>query len=180
LTASPAAAQGIGARAGVNLSNITFDDPDVLATEARVGFLVGGFVTFRPEAAWGLQVEGQIARRIVRFESVIDDTMTYVEIPVLLRVAVFRSDTVVIQGLGGASVNYLLQASESANGGDPVDIKGTLEPWEVTLVIGADVEFKGRWIAGARYFYGMTQVYRESTTFPARQQGFQITGGYRF
>jgi len=176
----PVSAQGIGARGGVNISNISFSDPDVLTTEARVGWLAGGFVTFRPERAWGLQVEGQVAARTVRFEAAIDDTMTYLEIPALVHVSVYRGDTLVVRGLGGASFNYLLQAEERAGGGDPADIKGTLEPWEVAVVIGADAEFKGRWIVGGRYFYGVTQVYREHADFPARQQGFQITAGYRF
>jgi hypothetical protein len=178
--ARPVSAQGIGARGGVNVSNISFSDPDVLTTEARVGWVVGGFVTFRPEASWGLQVEGQIASRVVRFESAIDDTMMYLEVPVLLRVPVYRGDTLVVRGLGGVSANYLLKAEERAVGGDPADIKGTLEPWEVAVVIGADAELKGRWIVGGRYFYGLTQVYREHADFPAHQQGFQITAGYRF
>ena len=180
LMVRPASAQGLGARGGVNFSTITFDEPDVLATAARVGIVAGGFVTFRPESPWGLQVEGQIAQRTVRFESVIADTMTYLEFPVLVRVGVYRSDTFAVQGLGGVSVNYLLQAEERVDGGDPADIKGTLEPWEAAVVTGADAEFKGRWIVGGRYFYGLTQVYRESGDFPARQQGFQITAGYRF
>lgn len=178
--ANPAGAQGLGARGGVNFSNIVFDDPDLLATEARADFLAGGFATFRREAAIGLQIEAQVARRTVRFEPTIDDTMTYLEVPVLVRVGVYRGDRLVIHGLGGVSANYLISATESVAGADPDDIAPAIEPWDVALVIGADAQVRRRWIIGARFFYGLLQVYREHGDFPARQQGFQVTAGYRF
>jgi hypothetical protein len=173
-------AQEIGARFGATLSNIVFDTPDLLEVQARVGWVGGGFVAFLPKARVGLQVEGLISRRVIRFLPSVDDTLTYLEIPGLVRVNVYRGETFVVHALGGGGFHYLLSASESIDGGDADDVKAAFKPWEFALVVGADAQLKERWVFSARYLYGLTQVYQASDDFPATQRGFQFTAGYRF
>jgi hypothetical protein len=173
-------AQEIGARFGASLSNIAFDTPDLLEVQARVGWVGGGFVSFLPKSRVGLQVEGLISRRVIRFLPEIDDTLTYLEVPGLVRVNVYRGETFVVHALGGGAFHYLLGATESIGGGDAEDVKTAFKSWEFALVVGADAQLKERWVFGARYIYGLTQVYQESGDFPANQRGFQFTAGYRF
>jgi hypothetical protein len=181
LAPAPAHAQEIGARFGATLSNIVFDTPDLLEVQTRVGWVGGGFVTFLPKARVGLQVEGLISRRVIRFLPSVDDTLTYLEIPGLVRVNVYRGESFVVHALGGGGFHYLLSASESIDGVDADDVKDKYKPWEFALVVGADAQLKERWVFSARYIYGLTQAYQEaSEDFPAKQRGFQFTAGYRF
>lgn len=179
VAAAPARAQVIGARGGINLPTIAFDDPNLFEVKANPGWVAGGFVTFLPAARLSVQVEGLVSRRLVTLDTLIDDAMTYVEIPVMLRVGLYRRARLTVHALAGASANVLIAASESFNGNSAGDIRPTLEPWEIAAVVGADARIKDRWVVGFRYLYGLTQVYRASAEFPARQQGYEITFGYQ-
>ena len=176
LSVPPAAAQtvlvpaptdsglSIGAKGGVTLANISFDpDRTILANDAKPSFVVGGLVNLPIAGDCRCRLEGLYARRVIEFEGSIEDTLTYLEVPMLLRYAALRKTGWRVHALGGAVYSRLLKAEELVIE-PPDDIKDIMEPNDLAVSIGADFEWRGKWVFDFRYLYGLSEVYAD----PAR------------
>ena len=127
----------------MTLANISFDqDRTILATKAKPSFVVGGLVNLPIAGRLSLQVEGLYARRVIEFEGFIEDTLTYLEVPMLLRYAALRKTGWRVHALGGVVYSRLLKAEELVIE-PPDDIKDIMEPNELAVSIGADFEWRG-------------------------------------
>jgi len=176
---------GYGPKGGISLTTQKFEQKQtLLSPSAEIGWLVGGLV--RQNLFWSiqLQVEGLYSQRRTTFSDVITDTLTYFEVPILLRYPVYGPESWRIHVVGGAVVSHLLEAREkvgSFTSGESDDITDKLQPNDTALSIGADVQIKRRWVADFRYLYGLSEVYRDAgPLFAAKQRAIQVTISYRF
>ena len=177
--AVPAAAQSFGAKGGYNTGSVSFqEDRSGLVTAAQPSFVAGGWIRFPLFGRFDLQVEGLYSKRVTKFEDVIKDSLTYFELPALLRYRLTQGPSWRFHVVGGAVYGHLLDASEEFSGTSE-DIKHLIEPNDLALSIGADFE-RGKWLFDFRYLYGLTEVYADpGSLFSARQKVIQITAGYR-
>ena len=184
--AERAAAQsfGYGAKGGISFTTQKFEEKQtLLSPSAEMGWVAGGLD--RQNLFWSLelQVEALYAQRRTSFSDTVTDTLTYLEVPILLRYPVFGPPSWRVHVVGGVVWSHLLEAREevgSFTSGAGDDIADKLEPNETAASIGADVQFKRRWVADFRYLYGLSEVYRSGPPFVAKQRGFEITVSYRF
>jgi hypothetical protein len=184
LCGGAAEAQVFGVKGGVNLSTVSYDDFDI-STPQKPAVVAGAFVRLRPARAIELQIEGLFTQRkwgVGGLEEVgtsITNTVTYVEMPVLLRYPLMTSGSARIRVHGGASFSYLLKADETVNG-ETFDSKDAYAPWDAALAAGAEIELKDRWVFDVRYLFGVTRLYHVEAEIPAKARSVQITAGYRF
>lgn len=170
---------GFGAKAGVGITTLAEDTS--LRVASRRGVVAGGFTNLKLFRPIDLQVEVLFARRDAIFEKVVTDELTYVELPVLARYTVRRRASWRVHVLGGATFGYVTEARESFQGGSSDDIKDKIEPYDLAAAVGADAEWKGRWVFDVRYLHGLTGIYVDvPDAFQAKHRVLQITAGYRF
>lgn len=177
--AVPARAQsfGYGAKAGLNLVNVSFESDD-LATSAKPGIVAGGFVTLALGSKLSAEVDVYYSQRRFTFdEGDIEDRLASVELPILLRFRVISRESWQVSAVGGVALSFVQSAEETISGVTD-DITSLIESQETSAVVGAQVQLGRRIVVDVRYLYGVTDVYT-AAAFPAKTRGFQITGGYR-
>jgi len=175
--ATPAAAQAVIARGGVDFTNASFDDTD---TSAEPGF-VGGVAVRFGNGRTTLQVEGLFAQKRISFSTnLIEDHIWYLEVPAVVRYGLWRSAAGrTAQIFGGGVAGFRLAASEKI-GDESSDIKDALKSVTGGIVVGGDVQITGLWSFDVRYTFGMTGAYN---TLDGGSTGklntLQATLGYR-
>ncbi len=179
-SAPPAWAQSIGARGGLNLSTIAVDPAGELGEiNQRPGGAVGGFITFREAARLSFDVSGLLSVRRVGFGPGISDTITYLEAPLVARYLVMRPGNVPVRVIGGAAPAFRLAASESVDG-DSFSVKEAYKAVDLAIVVGAQAEWKSKWLIDVRYLFGVSDVYEITAGGEqTRQRGLQFLVGYR-
>ena len=179
--AAAAAAQTVGAKAGVTRMHVSFDDPAPITGSPDVGVVAGGFATFGLWSRVSVQVEALFAERTTRFEASFTDRLRYLEVPVLLRYRAWSRGAVDVRAHAGASIGFLLSATETF-AGTTQDISEAIRGREVAAVAGVDVAWR-RLVVDARYLHGLSKLYAAqaapATEFRAYQRGFEVTAGWR-
>jgi len=175
--ATPAAAQAVIARGGIDFTNASFDDTD---TSAEPGF-VGGVAVRFGNGRTTLQVEGLFAQKRISFSTnLIEDHLWYLEVPAVIRYGLWKSAAGrTVQIFGGGVAGFRLAASEKV-GDESTDIKDALKSVTGGIVVGGDVQITGRWSLDVRYNFGLTGAYN---TLDGGSTGklhtIQVTAGYR-
>jgi hypothetical protein len=180
--ASPALAQALGVKAGVTFTTQRVTPDDALGDiHQKSGLVAGGFVTFGERRRLVLEVGGQLALRRTGFGPDIEDKLTYLEVPVVIRWPFLSFGERALSALAGGSVNFLLSAKESISG-ETYDVKSAYESIDAAAVVGAHVAWSDRWSFEGRYLYGLIDPYVEAefVGIKTRQHGFQFSAGYRF
>ena len=91
-----------------------------------------------------------------------------------------------IRALGGASMGFRIAATETVSvpdvqAEDSDSVKDAYKPFDFAVVVGAQAEWKSRWVFEGRYLFGLSDVYEVTVGgFETSQRGFQILVGYRF
>src|SRR5262249_37491544 len=139
----------------------------------------GGFMTFHDDARLSFEVSGLLAIRRIGFGTDITDSVTYVEAPVLARYSAMSSGNVRVRAIGGVVPAFLLRASENDDG---VHFSATdaYKSLDVAIAVGAQAEWKKRWVFEGRYLISLVDVYEfQAGSERTRQRGLQILVGYR-
>ena len=182
--ARAAFAQEITIKGGVNMATISFspepDSPTLPGGSWRPGVIAGISFMPRPSNRGGIQIEALIRQGGVRNLLRQDDAIrvTYLDIPVLLHVDVFRGSSTSVFLVGGPALAVNLQASYEDDGVTE-SVKDDIEPIDVLLVVGGGVEV-GRMTFEARYNWGLRTAFHDSElqgTF--KNQSFAIMAGVR-
>ena len=183
LVSPDARAQTFGVKAGVTSSSVAFDSsPPPADPRAARGFLIGGFLGIPIGGRLTLQAEALLVERRTDFadgpdaEALFTDTLRYLEVPLLGRYHLFSWTGASVAVEGGLGFSRMLTAREEYDGGDD-DIAPAIESRELSAMAGAVVEWR-RIVAGVRYQYGLTDIYR-ADSFPARGRALQVSVGYR-
>ena len=141
------------------------------------------FLRFWPAKALSIQTEALVTQLVIDFSSEGADstnTLTNLEVPVLLRYTVVSGESLRVRALGGGAMDFVLLARENV-GDQSLDIRQTVAPWGVSLVAAGEVEWR-RWVFDVRYLFGLTDIYHQDVaeTIPAKQRSLQVTAGWRF
>lgn len=178
--AESASAQSLWVNGGINLSTVHVSPPESLGdVSGEVGVTAGASLTFHDAARLAYELRGQLSMRRVAFGPDITDTITYIEVPVVARYAFVRGEGMTIRALGGGSMAFRIAASESVLG-DSSSVKDAYKPFEFAVVVGAQAEWKNRWVFEGRYLFGLSEVYDVTIGgMETSQRGFQILVGYR-
>lgn len=182
-SAAPARAQvSYGARAGVNVANVSFEADEDVPSSGRTGLLAGFFVTI-PLRGWlAVQPEAIYAVKgasldIAGFTS--DYVVDYLEVPVLARLRLPRSVYVV----AGPSMAFRLRArNRIAFGGstEEFDLDEEVESFDLGIVGGVGLA-AGRWVVDARYTHGLSDIDTDTTdAVRIRNRVVSLSAGIRF
>lgn len=180
---APALAQiTYGVKAGVNLADTSFSEGSDVPSSARVGPLVGVFATV---PVWGrLSVQPEAIYSVKGASLDVFDLeshyiVDYLEVPVLVRVAVTRR----VHVFGGPSLAYRLRARnriEFGSSTEEIDIGEEVESFDFGIVGGAGVAF-GRWIVDGRFTYGLSDTDADTGgDGKIRNRAFSMSTGFRF
>lgn len=178
-----AEAQEYGVKGGIQFTDVAWGDQVVLDTPWAWGAVGGMFMRFQPAKAIPLQLEVLVSQLVVDFSGEgadIKNTLTNLQVPVMVRYTVVSGSSTRVRVQGGAAFDILLLARENV-GGTRSDIRDSVAPWGASLVVAGEFEW-GRWVFDARYLFGLTEIYATEVAagFPAKQRALQVTAGWRF
>jgi hypothetical protein len=182
--ARAASAQEISIKGGVNMATISFSpepgSPTLPGGSWRPGVIAGISFLPRPSNRGGIQIEGLIRQGGVRNLLRVDDAirLTYLDVPVLLHVDVFRRSRNSVFLVAGPALAVNLQASYEDDGVSE-DVKDDIEPIDVAFVAGGGVE-TGRLTFEARYTWGFRTAFNDGELEGGfRNRSFAIMAGVR-
>jgi len=170
---SMASAQGLtgyGLKGGLNLANISEDwseDWDGVDKKMKLGFCVGGFVTYSINEMFAIQPEVLYTQKGAKWEAEDwNDTekLTYLEIPVLAKVTIPTQGNISPNLFVGPSLGILLSAKylEEWDGeSEETDIKDDMKSTDFGLVFGAGVDIgmpHSAITVDGRYTLGLTNT----------------------
>jgi hypothetical protein len=166
LVPGQAAAQQAGVKAGVTVSNLSFN-PDYgarSAAERKTGVTGGIFVVAPVHQRLALQLEALVsqqgAREVFRFGDAVK--LTYLDVPVLARIRAFSAAGGSAYVFSGPTVGIRLSAKYDDDG-EVEDISDDIDRFNVgwTAGLGAEV---GRVVMDVRYTWGLTTLITEGDT----------------
>ena len=187
ITPGVAAAQevGFGVKGGFNLSTIAFDPSDV-EWGTRFGVVAGGFVALPLNSRLTIQPEGLFSQKGGTAE--IDDIeasirLTYLEVPVLAKYAVWTGGGRSFSLFGGPSMAFNLSSDTSATvGGEEIDVDIDEDVETFDFGIAAGLEYAiGRFSIDARYTFGLTNLNAaEDDDTILKNRALSVMAGWRF
>ena len=154
-----------GAKAGINMSNLTGD----AETDAKIGFQVGAFAEFKISEKFAIQPEVMYSALGAKDDA--DNlNMNFIVIPVMAKY--FVSEKFSLEA--GPQVALLM----SAKYGD-VDVKDAFKSTDFGLNLGAGYDVSEKMNVGLRYSMGMSNI-SEDDTFDIKTSNIALTLGYKF
>jgi hypothetical protein len=192
---------GYGLKAGLNLANLGGDDADYVDVDKKMkmGFTVGGFVTYSINEMFAVQTEVLYTQKGAKYEDAEGDfeetkKYDYFEIPVLAKFTAPTEGIIKPNLFFGPVLGILRSAKEDGSRGDiswDHDIKDATKSTDFGLVFGAGVDIGMPHSAitiDGRYTMGLTTIC-EPYTHPETDEEidcdvkngvFSFTVGYSF
>jgi len=185
--ASAASAQGLegGIKAGVNFAKVSGPPSSGTSKSARVGGVVGGYLTAVLSDLIGVQPEVMYSMEGVKTTASVGAVAVESKAKIdMLRVALLmRLGSRPAAGGGyvllGPSLGVVTRARESFTGEAENDFKSELRKSELAVVIGAGYVF-GHLLGEARYTAGLTDLNNISIGRAQRSEVLSVLGGVRF
>jgi len=182
--------QGVafGVHGGLNMANISTDDPELAGRSALSGFAAGPFVTLEVTGFLGLQVEGLYSQKGVEVNSEEGYGrihVDYVEIPVLAKVGLPGATGAVrpyiLAGVAfGIQAECWLYDSADATEWDCDEQDVEINPRDTGLLAGGEVRvLLGPLFlsAGIRHTWGLKSLVREDETFSVKNRVWAVLLG---
>lgn len=182
-----------GVKIGPTIASV---DDDAAGEESAYGRRIslggGGFVVLPLSGRFAAQIEALFAPKGGKLPSGQEEVtvkllLDYFELPVLLRMTATRSATRSFHVFGGPSLGFRTNAKRevSTSGGGfrtgyADDIGEEVKRLELGLIAGGGVDVARHVVIDARYFWGLTDVNRDSTGGSIRNRALTILAGYRF
>ena len=160
-----------GAKAGLNLSNVSIEIDGGMETDSKVGYNFGAFaeislsekLIFQPELLFSTQ-GFKVKQSIDEFSFEQTNKMNYLNVPLMFRYAVFNKFGLEV----GPQVGFLLSANseikETFNGESETfdqDFKDSVKSIDFGLNFGASYDVSENIIIGARYNLGLSNINNE-------------------
>ena len=179
-----------GVKLGLNLH--TLGGGDVQSTDSKMGFALGGFLTYRINKRIAVQPEVLITQKKANSEKDVEGgtwkyklDLWYLEVPVLVKVAIPVKSSLNPSVFVGPVVALKLSGKgESEFTEGVVDrVVGGLEFYDFGIILGAGVEFtlgffqQGKFTADVRYNLGLTKI---NTEKDIKTRAFTFMLGYIF
>jgi hypothetical protein len=182
---------------GVKLGATVASVDDDAAGEAsgysrRISLAGGGFVVLPLSGRFAAQIEALFAPKGGKLPSGEEEVtvkllLDYFELPVLLRMTATRSATRSFHVFGGPSLGLRTNAKRDVSTfegtfrvGYADDIGEEVNRLELGIIAGGGVDVARHFVIDARYFWGLTDVNRDSTGGSIRNRALTILAGYRF
>lgn len=182
-----------GAKAGVNFA--TFGGDNIGDIKSKTGFHVGALVEIpvnerfwvQPEilyTAQGAKVEAEYAGPINPITATTTFQLDYIQVPIM-------GKYYVIEGLAieaGPQVAFLVKSTgefettiAGVNVKEEMDLDDGISKIDFSLGVGASYRLDMGVFFGARYNFGLTNIYKDSDSDSKNQNRvFQISAGYSF
>jgi hypothetical protein len=142
----------IGLKGGINWASLSgFDGP------SRVSGNIGVFLNHRFNSRWSVQPELLYSGEGQQyFQDGVDRTIAlgYVEVPVMVQYAATHQLYLEF----GPQIGFLTSAEDRGRGNDIINVKGDFTKNQVSIDLGAGVDFTPRFGVFARYNIGLTDV----------------------
>ncbi len=178
-----------GLKGGLNLANMSFSHSDLSVSPGnRTAWMAGAFVEFPLAKNLALQPEAIVSTKGATLSpggsASVSINLTYVDVPVLLRLDVPTNGRTVPFVYAGPNVGFLLRAKAVATFGgskSEEDMKKDMKSTEFGVALGGGVRF-GSFLVEARYLQGLTNVARldSGETGKATTRVFKVIAGVRF
>jgi len=162
---------GYGLKAGLNLANLGGDDAEYTDVDKkmRMGFTVGGFVTYSINEMFAIQPEVLYTQKGAKYEDPDDDfketdKYEYLEIPVLAKFTIPTEGNISPNLFVGPALGILMSAKWDWEWGDESgseDMKDDSKSTDFGLVFGAGVDIGMPHSAitiDGRYTLGLTTI----------------------
>ncbi len=177
----------LGLEGGLNLANVSITPSQT--SNSRTGLIVGGVIDIGISNSIG--VTGGLRYIMKGFQVTnqgytFTDKLNYLEVPVLLKVK-FPLTEIKPYVIGGPVLGIRVSASEEQSGGGQsadVDASSAYESIDFGLLFGAGMDFKvapktDLFLQGG-YAFGLSNIWKQTTTVTVKNYGIQITGGVKF
>lgn len=170
----------LGVRGGLNIASLSWDPalPAPVESSSRTGFKFGAMVELGFIPMFALQIEPMYVQKGGKINvpgQEITNKLTYLDIPILLKLKLPLPGPLTPYAFAGPSIGILLSAS-SESGGEDTDIKDQLSSTDFALDFGAgaalDVAPLVSLMLDVRYSLGLSDIFNDT----AKQQWTQETG----
>lgn len=181
-----------GVKGSFNLSGFHSDEHPVGSETRRIPGLSGGLVGTMPlSEILALRAELLYAQKGHKYEVVLADgayvktRLGYIELPLLLQIAVPASASVKPLVLAGGYGAYLLSARMSGQYEAYVDVRESFKKTDFGLIIGAGLHLavgtSGSVLVDFRYCFGLTDIYDvPEAAVSMKNRGLSFSMGYLF
>lgn len=192
LTINANAQTKFGAKAGLNVSNLSGDSQN---TDAKIGFHVGGYANikfaekfaFQPELLYstqGAKESGEIYvnEQIGTVNADVKYKLDYINVPLMFKFYPTQGFNIEAGPQVGFLVSSKLNVETTALGqkiDQDVDMKDYLKSIDFGLNIGVGYEFSNGLNAGARYNFGLSNISDENEG-DIKNSVFSVGLGYSF
>jgi hypothetical protein len=177
-------AQGVsvGVKAGLNLANISIEDPSqITERKNRTGLVAGVFLTVPASGLLAFQPEVLFSMQGAKLTDGGDENaslqLDYVQVPLLARIKPAKSPVGIVVGpaLGFRTRSKLSFAGED----DDQDFKDDVKSSDVGLVTGVVVDI-AHVVLDGRYTWGLKNISQDADADKVTNRVFSITLGFRF
>ncbi|HLP65361.1 porin family protein [Flavobacterium sp.] len=163
-----------GAKAGLNLSNVTGDNTD--DNKMKVGFQVGAFANIGISEQFAVQPEVLFSTQGNKIDGPGDGSveLNYINIPIMAQYKV--ADKFTLEA--GPQIGFLMSAKLKFDGGS-IDVKDQINSTDFGIGVGAGYDVAENINLGLRYTIGVSNLNKEGDDKNANSNlAFAI--GYRF
>lgn len=177
----------LGLEGGLNLGNVSITPSQT--SNSRTGLIIGGVLDIGISRNIGVTTGLRYTMKgfqITNGGATFTDKLNYLEVPALLKVK-FPLTEVKPYLVGGPVLGIRVSASEEQSNGTQtadVDASSAYESIDFGLLFGGGLDFnianKTDLFIQAGYAFGLSNIWKQTTTVTVKNYGIQITGGVKF
>lgn len=184
----------LGAKGGVNFSNINGDD--IGDNKSRTSFNVGLVaeiplserISFQPELLYsgqGFDLQERDQDNVFDTDDNVEYQLDYIQVPLLIKAYLVKGLSVEAGPQFGFKINEEIDYQPNSDGGD-IDIDrddSFVNDFETSLALGSSYKFDGGFFVNARYTLGLTNIFKDDTIFEnvdAKNNVWQFGVGFMF
>lgn len=177
----------LGLEGGLNLANVSITPSQT--SNSRTGLIIGGVLDIGISRNIGVTTGLRFTMKgfqITNGGATFTDKLNYLEVPALLKVK-FPLTEIKPYLVGGPVLGIRVSASEEQSNGTQtadVDASSAYESIDFGLLFGGGLDFnvanKTDLFIQAGYAFGLSNIWKQTTTVTVKNYGIQITGGVKF
>jgi len=175
---SASAQISIGAKAGLNVSNVKQKfDGDTYKNDARLSGHLGAYLVYNFQDNMAFQPEFVFSGEGASIDdSDVKLALTYLNIPLLFR----YNFTEQLSAVTGPQIGFLLSA-KAKDDGDSNDVKDSFKGTNISWGLGAQYDLSSNLNVGLRYNFGLSDIGDDgSSDVKTKASTLQISLGYTF